>query len=150
MLLTHDEGELAGMLAHALAHASLRHGYRSGAATVPAFFVTDRESAPVPLSYISYVRDEEMEADLLAVRLLAGAGFDPAALRRFIERQQPEPAGRSDSWPPKAQRLAALGEAVAALPARTYVESGEFTTVQGEARRLLDPPRRPPTLRNSN
>jgi predicted Zn-dependent protease len=65
-----------------------------------------------------YRQDQELEADLLGSRLAARAGFDPAGLRRLLERlaaERPEGGGPLAealayfrSHPPIVERLARL------------------------------------------
>jgi predicted Zn-dependent protease len=151
-----DEAELAAMLAHVLAHASLRHGMISDPSTVPLVFDGGRSDGLSPIFPPKEVRARELQADLLAVQVLSESGYEPAALLRYVQRRQPDAtmARVFSALPPKADRVAALEQAIAALPPRTYSESSEFPAIQAEARRLVAPEPPPefrrPTLRRAS
>ena len=65
-----DEGELAAIIAHEMAHNLLSHQAKLDA--------SGRSRANI--------LETEIEADKLSVRLLAGAGFDPLVAARFWTR----------------------------------------------------------------
>ncbi len=71
---------------------------------------------------LPYSRKHELEADRLGLSLMQGAGMDPQGAVRFFERMaeagrsQPKPPEVLSTHPADAARLAALREAVAALP----------------------------------
>lgn len=158
MLEARNEAEFAGMLAHAMAHVSERHGTRAATSgqvanlsSIPLIFVGgwggagERDDLLIPVGFLRYYRVFELEADRLAVRIMVGAGYDPGALLRYIERY---------GLPPHDERIAALEQAIQALPPATYSSSNEeFEQIQEEVRRLMpvqtdEPPRprRPPSL----
>jgi len=143
-LAAQDEAEFAGMLAHSIAHIAAWHFTRQATRGQFANMSTmnQNQSAALPLGFLRFQRQNELEADRLAVNSLAGAGFDPAALARYIGRVQPEDGGRD-------QRVAALEDAVQAMPAQAYAAGEAFRGVQEEVRRLMPAPaaKRTPTLR---
>ena len=71
---------------------------------------------------LPYSRNHELEADRVGVELAQRAGMDPAGAVRFIERmaaesgKRPQPPEVLSTHPADGPRLAALREAVAALP----------------------------------
>ncbi len=75
---------------------------------------------------------------------MSRAGFDPAALLRFIERVQPPDAKAGvnahfddqsvSPYPPRAARIAALRKAIRELQPGAYADGGEFNIIQGQAR----------------
>ena len=73
---TRDDDELAVVVAHEMAHNILRHRERLDAAG----------GGPGRGRTAQRVRATEMEADRLAVYLVARAGFDPDAAARFWDR----------------------------------------------------------------
>lgn len=92
-----DEDELAAVVAHELSHNILRHRDRLG---------SDRSAARI--------RPTELEADRLAVWLMAGAGYQPAAAVRFWTRHK-RPLIRAASHPPRSERIAAIEGEIAAM-----------------------------------
>jgi Zn-dependent protease with chaperone function len=90
--------EVAGVLAHEFQHAVLRHSLQkmvraAGLRAVLALFVGDLEglgglvrSAGLQIQELSYGREQEREADLSAIDLLARSGIDPAGLPDFFDR----------------------------------------------------------------
>jgi predicted Zn-dependent protease len=136
ILAAKEEDELAGMLAHAIAHIAARHA-GIAQSTVPLVFVGGSAGfaiergnrMAIPTVMLSHFRKFEMEADSLAVRMMSAAGYDAAALVRYLEREQPsvEPTQRMRSaLPAPAERLSAIRAAIASLPARAYEPHPRF------------------------
>ncbi|HUP02372.1 MAG TPA: M48 family metalloprotease [Bryobacteraceae bacterium] len=170
ILTARDEAEFAGMLAHAVAHAANRDATRQATRATLATLATiplivggldgDRglgSGAVLPVSFLLFQRTFELAADHLAAPMMARAGWDPEALARYIEREQPagDPpisgvAPRLPSaLPPRDERAASLRKEIANLPRRDYSVSAEFAAVQNEVRRLNADPAHsatPPTL----
>ena len=152
LLAARDEAEFAGMLAHAVAHVAARHETRQRSRVqiaqtmeMPLVFSSGSRA---PLAFLQFALAYELEADLLAVPIMTGAGYDPSALLRYIQRVQvdsPGSAGPSSPLPPRDKRVAALKEAIAALPAREYSVGSDFARIQNEVRSLTPPA--PPSLR---
>jgi len=110
ILTTHDESELASVLAHEIAHLTQRHLARTLQAsqhlTLPALaalIVAGIASAKNPeigqaavasimagnlQMQINFTRTHEQEADRVGMQMLAAAGFDPRSMPRFFERLQ--------------------------------------------------------------
>ena len=97
LALADNEAEVAGVLAHEIAHVTARHGAKrqskgtlAGLGLAVLGAVTDN-SALVDLGRIGaravlsgYSREEEYEADELGVLYLGRAGFDPGAMSSFL------------------------------------------------------------------
>ncbi|HUQ50078.1 MAG TPA: M48 family metalloprotease [Terriglobales bacterium] len=129
-----DEAELAGALAHEVAHIDNRHlekQVRSKGVTGLAFEeVGDRVPAPgilkdlaknivTNLVTMSYSRDKEDEADRKGVEMAAGAGYDAGGLKNFLvslktaeEADQQGSSRRLGVWgsthPPLSERINSL------------------------------------------
>ena len=103
ILAAQDEAELAGVIAHEIAHVAARHATRQmtraqmfNLASIPLVFVGGGVGLAVqeaiglatPLSTIKFARSFEAEADYLGVEYLNKAGYDPQALVSFFERVQ--------------------------------------------------------------
>ena len=144
-----NEAEFAGMLAHSMAHAAARHGLRQATrgpvinyASIPLVFMGSADgihgnTAALPPAYTASLRDYELEADRIAAEAMAQAGYDPAALVRYIERLQPDTARLEDLW-----------RAIAALPAWQYgTGTGGFERIRAEIQTTPAPKPEPPTLR---
>jgi predicted Zn-dependent protease len=104
LALANDEAELAGVLAHEIAHITLGHGERrndrgvkAGVGLVLGTVVGGllggkdgardvlRHGSRLMMGYMAnYSREQEYRADAEGVRLLAGAGYDPAAQADFL------------------------------------------------------------------
>lgn len=162
-----NEAELAGMIAHAMAHVVREHARRAAtvtnAASVPLIFMGGWESHSgqndgllVPIALVPRMRESELQADQLAIRVMADAGYDPTALAAYLRRTQPERSNGSaiySTLPPRQERLANLTDAIAQLPSRTYTDrsAGEFAAIRERARAsTVRPEPAPPTLRRKS
>jgi predicted Zn-dependent protease len=104
-----DEAELAAMLAHGMAHVIERHALRHSTG-IPAFIGA---GGPLPLGMSREQREWEGAADRRAVALLTAAGYDPAALKAYIGREQVDPQnGLFSRWPVREVRVAAIDAAI--------------------------------------
>src|SRR5262245_34361544 len=96
-----EEAELAGVMAHEIAHVAARHsteqvskGRFFNFASLPLIFLggpagyTIRQAAALmlPLQMLRFNRGAEREADFLGVQYLYKAGYDPTALVSFFEK----------------------------------------------------------------
>jgi predicted Zn-dependent protease len=117
LLAAEDEAEFAGMLAQAVARGP--HLINGRAGTIPAYsssgFGEEGLEVLMPAAALDRWRGLELQADASAVVAMSRAGFDPTALLRYIEREQPPDRPRS-LFPSRAARIAALQEAIRSLP----------------------------------
>ncbi|MFN3324055.1 MAG: M48 family metalloprotease [Bryobacteraceae bacterium] len=133
LVAVQSEDELAGALAHAVSHIAGRFGVGSGPAGNLVFMgghgglhADVRNPSLTSVGFRSRRHEAEVEADRMGVRLAAEAGFDPAALRRYLDRVRPVAAGIEI----REARLAALDEAVRGLPSVAPSAPEEFLWAQ--------------------
>ncbi len=96
-----DEAELAGVMAHEIAHVAARHGTRQATraqlfdyGTLPLIFMGGwagyaiRQAVTIafPLSFLKFSRSMESEADMLGIEYMYKSGYDPTAFVDFFER----------------------------------------------------------------
>lgn len=166
ILAARSEDELAGMMAHSIAHIAARHGTKqatkgeiSSMGTGPLIMIgawtgyaTRQGLAPaVPLGFLQFRRASELQADSLAVQAMAAAGYNPASLADYVERTQPVdglPAPVFRALPERDARVAAIRAAMQNLPVTTYPAHDSFAAIQDEILRLKEamPAKAPPRL----
>jgi hypothetical protein len=101
ILAADDEAELAGVMAHEIAHVAARHATKNmtraqiwNMASIPLIFIggpvayaiSEVASIAVPMTYLKFSRDAEREADLLGLEYDYAAGYDPHAFVEFFEK----------------------------------------------------------------
>ncbi|MBO6633758.1 MAG: M48 family metalloprotease [Parvibaculum sp.] len=97
MALVNDEAELAGVIGHEIGHVAARHSAQRQTAAIGTSVLGAVLGAVVGSNAVnqvvglggqgflaSYSRDQEYEADMLGVRYLANAGYDPYAAADFL------------------------------------------------------------------
>jgi predicted Zn-dependent protease len=154
LLAADNEAELAGVMAHEIAHVAARHGVENASkgsllnyATIPLIFLgggigyaaRSAASILVPVSFLKFSRNAEFEADALGAQYMWAAGYDPHALSDFFaqlegkEKKKPGTLSRLFSTHPmNGERLARVNALVARFPDREeyVVNTSEFDRVK--------------------
>jgi len=152
-----EEAELAGVMAHEIAHVCARHGTKQATkgeitqlAMIPAmifipytwagYAIYQGMNFMIPLTFLKFTRDEEREADFLGLQYMYKAGYDPNAFVSFfekveaIEKKQPGTIPKIFSdHPPTPDRVESIQKEISTiLPARDeyIVTTSEFDTVK--------------------
>lgn len=156
ILAAQNESELAGVMAHEIAHVAARHGTRQATraeianwASLPLIFLGGyagygiRQAAGIglPLSFLKFSRNFEEEADYLGVQYLYAAGYDPNGMVTFFERIQSQEKSKHGSvskafstHPPTPDRIErAQREIASLLPSKEsyIVTTSDFDAVKG-------------------
>ncbi|MEP6962298.1 MAG: M48 family metallopeptidase [Acidobacteriota bacterium] len=104
LLKAQTEAELAGVMAHEIAHVCARHGTKqqtrgqiASYATIPLIFMGGgwtayaiRQAAQlaIPIGFLTFSRAMEKEADNLGLQYMYKTGYDPVAFVDFFEKIQ--------------------------------------------------------------
>jgi predicted Zn-dependent protease len=96
-----NEAEVAGVIAHEIAHVTARHGMEQQTkaeffnyASIPLIFlggiggyaIQQAVGIAVPLGFLKFSRGAEKEADRLGAQYMWASGYDPNALITFFEK----------------------------------------------------------------
>jgi len=163
VLRADEESELAGVMAHEIAHVTARHGTKNATkgeiaqlAMIPLILLGPGGWAGygiyqglnflIPLSYLKFSRDAEREADFLGLQYMYKAGYDPNSYVSFFEKIQAEERRKPGSipkvfstHPPTPERIQNTQKEIATiLPAREQyiVSTSEFDLVKARLRAL--------------
>lgn len=155
ILAADEEAELAGVMAHEIAHVCARHAMRqmtrsnwANIGTIPLIFVGGgigyavRSAAGIglPLTFVSFQRGFEAEADYLGLQYMYKTGYDPQAFVAFfekieaLEKKKPGTLDKAFATHPQTpDRIEASQKEIATiLPARPEytVTTSEFDEVK--------------------
>jgi predicted Zn-dependent protease len=162
------EGEMAGVMAHEIAHVALRHGTAQATKAQSAKFqlpalggailgaiiggslgsiVAQGTQFGLGVYFLRYSRDYERQADLLGAQIMARAGYDPrdlANMFRAIERQSggsgPEWLSSHPNPGDRYERINAEARRLRINPSAATQNTVAFNRVQAELRSLPPAP----------
>ena len=156
------EGELAGVVAHEIAHIALRHGThnaskayvtQAGLGVLGGILTRGKTQSTAQIIsligglglnavFLKYSRDAETQADIVGTQILSRAGYDPMEMANFFEvlrKQHERDPGRLEqfmsSHPSPANRSARVQQEARLLGSPGASRStGRFASVQRELR----------------
>jgi len=163
ILAAENEAELAGVMAHEIAHVAARHGTRNASKgelanwlSLPLIFlggpigygVRSATGLLLPLKFLQFSRGSEREADYLGLQYMYKSGYDPDAFISFFEKIQAREKNRPGSLskafsthPMTPDRIdAAQNEIKTVLPDRDahVITTGEFARVHDRLKQLVN------------
>ena len=123
-----NEAEMAGVMAHEIAHVAARHGMKQQTkgdlinyASIPAMILLGgwtgyaiRQGAQlaIPMGFLTFSRKDEAEADMLGLQYMYKTGYDPNSFVDFFEKVQSQEKRKPGSMakvfsshPPTADRI---------------------------------------------
>ena len=156
-----EEAELAGVMAHEVAHVCAHHVARqmtranyAQLGTIPLIFIGgwtgygiyEAASIGIPITFLHFSREFEAQADFLGVQYMYRAGYDPQAFISFfekiqaLEKRKPGLVAKAFSDHPQTpDRIEHSQEEIAhILPARDEytVTTSEFDDVKARLARI--------------
>jgi len=156
-----DEAELAGVMAHELAHVALRHGTaeatkakatQTGVGILGILFgdnaggalLTELGRFSAGGVLLRYSRATETQADVVGTQVLYDAGYDPRALAEFFEKIEADSKGQnppeffSDHPNPehRVERVNMEISKLGGLPPKMKKDSMEFEAIKREVMAL--------------
>jgi Zn-dependent protease with chaperone function len=165
ILRADTEAELAGVMAHEIAHVAARHGTKDATkgqvaqiAMIPlillgpggwaGYGIYEGLNFAIPMSFLKFSREHEYEADYLGLQYMYAAGYDPNAFVTFFEKVEAEEKRQPgtvpkffSTHPPTPERVIAIQKEIGnVLPARDQymVTTSEFDTVKARLRGIED------------
>jgi len=155
ILAADEEAELAGVMAHEIAHVAACHAARENTrgnlmqmASIPLIFVGgaigyagyEAAGLALPLTFLHFSRGFEAEADYLGLQYMYKSGYDPQAFISFFEKVQAQEKKKPGSLakafsthPQTPDRIEKSQEEITTiLPARAQytVSTSEFDDVK--------------------
>ena len=155
------EAEVAGVMAHEIAHVAAHHAMREQTrmnyaqfSSIPLIMVGgglgyglyEASSLAIPLTFLQFSRDFEAQADFLGTQYLYRAGYDPQALVTFfekvenLEKHKPGMVAKAfESHPATPDRIEHTQQEIATLlpPRNEYLETtSEFDDVKARLARI--------------
>jgi predicted Zn-dependent protease len=156
ILAADNEAELAGPMAHEIAHVAARHGVEQASkgqivnfASLPLIFmggwggfaIQQAASLAIPLGFLKFSRGAETEADILGAQYLWATGYDPTAMGSFFEKllaQEKKKPGTLQkvfaTHPMVGDRIEKVNALIARFPDRSesgyILNTSEFTQVK--------------------
>ncbi len=164
ILRADEEAELAGVMAHEIAHVTARHVTKNmtkaeltqwamlplmifGPAGWAGYGIYQASNFLIPMAFLKFSRNAEREADFLGLQYMFAAGYDPNAYVSFFEKIRAEEKRHPGSipkvfasHPPTPERIQNTQTEIAQiLPTKNeyVVSTSEFDLVKARLRQVL-------------
>src|SRR5216683_3949304 len=153
----HNEGEMAGVMAHELSHVALRHGTAQASKAQkygllagilgiggqiiggPAGAAAQVAGQGVGVYFLKFSREYETEADILGAQIMARAGYDPHDLANMFQTIERQSGGGGGGFlsdhPSPANRYERINQEAQSLRVVNPVhDTREFEQIQARLR----------------
>lgn len=161
ILLVESESELAGVMAHEIAHVTARHGVRQATrgriidlATIPLIFmggwggygVRQAVGLLIPMTFLKFSRGFEEEADELGLQYLYNSGYDPVSFTYVFEKLMAQEKRKKgtlskvfSSHPPNESRIIRTQKIMSFFPPRSEyaMNRSEFDEVKARLKNIV-------------
>jgi len=158
------DDEVAGVMAHELAHVVLRHGtlqaskaqkFQFGALAGQIIgsivggntgqIIAQSSQVGLGTYFLKYGREYEREADLLGAQIMARAGYDPRHMANMFRTIAQQGGGRGPEWlsshPDPGNRYASINREASMLRVAGAANTGaSFTSVRSRLARMAPAP----------
>lgn len=147
------EAEMAGVMAHEIAHVALRHGtaqatkgqkFQIGAVAgqilgaivggTAGSVISQGSQFGLGTYFLKYGREYERQADLMGAQIMARAGYDPREMANMFKTIQAEGGGGGPEWlsshPDPGNRFDAIVEEASMLRVEGSASSGQFQSIK--------------------
>lgn len=173
-----SEGELAGVMAHEIAHIALRHGTAQATEAQSAKFqlpaiggailgaiiggsvgsiIAQGTQFGLSTYFLKYSRDYERQADILGAQIMANAGYNPRDLANMFQRIERQGGGGGPEWlsshPNPGDRYDRINREARLLnvnASRATQDTEQFNRIQAELRSRPQAPSLQEIARNGN
>jgi beta-barrel assembly-enhancing protease len=171
----HNEGEVAGVMAHELSHVALRHGTAQQTKATPfaigqiagqiagaiiggktGAVISQGSQFGIGTYFMKFSREYEKQADILGSRIMAGAGYDPRDMANLFKTIEKESGPGGPQWmsdhPNPGNRVEYITKEAQLLrvPANPRRVTPEFQNAQAQLRSLSPAPSAEEVARNKN
>ncbi|HET8549023.1 MAG TPA: M48 family metallopeptidase [Bryobacteraceae bacterium] len=158
-----NEAQVAGVMAHEIAHVALRHGTsqasKANLLQLPAAIAgavlgqgVGGQLGQIGVGLglnalvLRYSRRAESEADALGAKIMARAGYNPVEMARFFEKLEAEGGSRAPEFlsdhPNPGNRIRNVQAEIMTFPRAEYAsDTGQFSRIKQVVARLPAPDR---------
>ncbi len=141
-----NEAELAGVMAHEMAHVYMQHSAKQAGkaslaqgilsilgAVLPGSTAGDIARVGIQIGagtvFMKYSRDDEAQADAVGAIIMYEAGFDPRAMAEFFQKLERQSGGSGPQFlsdhPNPGNRVAAVAREIQTWPPKNYLGSSQ-------------------------